>query len=425
MTTQNAIAGAPPQTVNVNSLRPGTRLQQHLFDETGVLLLAANTEITPRFLELLKGRGVRTVQLRQADPEKPAPRKTDTVKRSSPTIPRSTGRIKSTDTKKTTSDAPSPSVEDTPSVTTTESDPIIDSRADRHIKFVARAEEGLDAFQQATRTLNEVCDKLLRGLTISSDVVHQTVAPFTNMLFDDSDLLPFIMSMQKDNDEYLFEHSMNVALISMSIASQLDFSHKEITEIGMCGFLQDIGMLRVPSEIRLAPRALTEDEMYEIRCHPGHTVSILAGMTDAPESARLVSYQVHERYDGSGYPAQRSGMYLHPFSKIVAVADTYSAMVRPRPHRDAFTPYEAARKVLLEVKDERFESRIVRAFLDTVSIFPIGSKVVLNNGTVARVIRSNAVQHTKPIVEELSPDGKPIGNLIDLSTESVQIVDIV
>ncbi len=408
------------QTVNVASLRPGTRLQQHLFDESGVLLLAANTEITPRFLELLRGRGVRTVQLRQAEPPRSRGKRTYNFQ-SSLAAKKSTSS-KSTVAPQETKDQPASVA--APSKRKAATDPL-DRAAEEHQQYVARAEEGVQAFQQATRVLNDVCDKLLRGVTLSSDTIHETLNPFTEMLLDDRDLLPFIMSMQKDHDEYLFEHSMNVALISMSMASQLNFDRKQLTEIGMCGFLQDIGMLRVPRDIRLAPRSLTNQEMYEIRCHPGHTVTILAGIRDAPEAARLVSYQVHERNDGSGYPGQRSGMYLHPFSKIVSIADAYSAMVRPRPHRDALTPYEAARETLMEVKNDRFDGKLVRAFLDSVSMFPIGSKVLLSDGVIARVVRSNPGKHTEPVVEELHADGTPTSRVVDLSRLSdVSIADV-
>ncbi len=390
--------------------------------------MAADTEITPRFLELLKRRGVRTVQLREAQEETPRSGRTYNFqkslsgKKSSDDKERAATPEQSSDA---TPEATLDAILDSAPIVSTSAEPRVDQKTEEHNKFIARAEEGVQAFEQATHTLDEISSKLLRGVTLSSDTIHQTVEPFTEMLLDDADLLPLIMSMQKDQDEYLFEHSMNVALISMSIASRLSFDRKKITEIGMCGFLQDIGMLRVPREIRLAPRALTDSEMYEIRCHPGHTAAILSGMRDVPEAARLVSYQVHERNNGTGYPAQRSGMYLHPFSKIVAIADTYSAMVRPRPHRGAFTPYEAARNTLIEVKNDRFDGDFVRAFLDSVSMFPIGSKVLLNESTIARVVRANKGIHTQPIVEELTPDGKPTAKLIDLSSsEKLNIVDV-
>jgi len=93
-------------------------------------------------------------------------------------------------------------------------------------------------------------------------------------------------------------------------------------------------------------------------------------------------------------------------------------MTRPRPYRPAQTPYEATRAILIDGSVQKFDQTLVRAFLDAVSLFPIGSVVELNTGTRARVIRANADHHTRPIVERLDDRGQPLGQIIDLSSES-------
>ena len=92
-------------------------------------------------------------------------------------------------------------------------------------------------------------------------------------------------------------------------------------------------------------------------------------------------------------------------------------MTRPRPHRPSLRPYDAAKIILVESAQNKFDSTVVRAFLDTVSLFPIGSLVRLNDGTTAQVLRANPGMHTRPVVELLYSAGTLSGQVVDLTTE--------
>ena len=80
-------------------------------------------------------------------------------------------------------------------------------------------------------------------------------------------------------------------------------------------------------------------------------------------------------------------------------------------------PYEAARTILISGSAHRFDIQIVRAFLDVMSLFPVGSIVQLEDGRRARVIQANTNFHTKPVIELLDHDDKPANYMIDLSKE--------
>jgi HD-GYP domain-containing protein (c-di-GMP phosphodiesterase class II) len=203
----------------------------------------------------------------------------------------------------------------------------------------------------------------------------------------------------------------------MAIASQLGVHHSTITEIGLAGMLHDIGMLRVPASIRLASRELTDRELHEIHRHPLHTLDMLSGLRGIPQAVKFVAYQAHERINGEGYPRGRMGRQIHRYAEIVSIADVYSAMTNIRPYRAAMTPYMAAKTILTEGSVEKFDRQLVRAFLDTIALFPIGSRVELSNGSIARVLRANPSLHTRPVVEELTADGCSTGYIIDLSEE--------
>lgn len=278
----------------------------------------------------------------------------------------------------------------------------------------AEADRGLQKHKETSQAVSCLCDTLANGGRISSQDAQVAVARFVDKAAVDFDLLPLIVSLQDSTDEYLFDHCVSVAMMSAAISWQLGLDRGTVMEIALGGLLHDIGMLRVPREIRMADRPLTEDEWREIHLHPLHTLDMLAGLKGLPVGVKFIAYQVHERINGDGYPRGRRGQQVHRTAQIVSIADVYVAMTSERPHRSALSPYDAAKTILLSGQSECFDRALTRAFLDTVSLFPIGSRVGLSDGRSARVLRANPGRHTRPLVEEMTDDGHSTGYIIDL-----------
>ncbi len=113
----------------------------------------------------------------------------------------------------------------------------------------------------------------------------------------------------------------------------------------------------------------------------------------------MVAYQIHERCNGSGYPRGRAGGQITELSRVAAVADTFVALVSPRPYRPSMIPYYAMETMLKLSRRGLFDRRFVRALLETVSLFPLGSFVALSDDRVGRVIRSNGPAYDRPVIE--------------------------
>lgn len=385
----------------MDALCVGERLTQGVYDRSNALLLAADTIVTPRILRLLKRHHLKSVA----------------------------------QTRVTTPDREERNIEDSASplddllseeLCTATGTRCVTARERPRLSFKnlkGEAARGLEMHTEASGKVAQVCTELLAGQTIKIAEVRDIVSGFVELAALDFDLLPLIVSLQRSQDDYFFDHSVNVALLSISIAAQLGLRGEELSEIALCALLQDVGMLKVPADIRCANRPLTDDEIFEVKRHPYHTVDLLENLKGVPLAAKFVGYQVHERCDGSGYPRKRSGMHLHKYAKIVAIADSYCAMTRPRPHRTALCPYEAIKIMLVEANAEKYDRNLVRAFLDTISVFPIGSVVELSSGAKARVIRANPGLHTQPMIVEIGSDSQSTGRLIDLSaSDELKIV---
>jgi HD-GYP domain-containing protein (c-di-GMP phosphodiesterase class II) len=278
-------------------------------------------------------------------------------------------------------------------------------------------ERGLEKHASTSAVLADMCEGLDSKHAVSTARLRSLIDEFTGMLTIDCDLLTTIVAMQRSLGEYLFDHCVNTSLISMVIGAQLGLNREQLLELGLGTIFHDAGMLRVPEEIRLAPRGLTPPEWAEIRRHPTYTLEYSERIRGLSSAARYVGYQVHERIDGTGYPSQISALAIHPYARAVAVADTYTAMTRPRPHRAAIPSHEAVKQILVAGSRDQLDRESVRALLDSVSAFPIGSLVELNTGLVGRVIRANPGAHTRPVIVEVSSASEPSDVPIDLSKE--------
>ena len=289
-------------------------------------------------------------------------------------------------------------------------------------EFLGEAQTGLVQHSRASQGIAKLGAALHDNHAASADDLRKLVAAFMDRLKLDPDLLALIAGMQTQEDgkgetEYLFDHAVNVSLLSMSTASRLGWSCEDVTVIGLGSLFQDVGMLGLANDVRLAPRALTDREWLEIRRHPLVTLERIEHVRGLPGAARFIAYQAHERHDGTGYPRGRSGTNIHPFARIVGVVDTFVAMTHARPYRPALSGYDAIKTILRDTSQGRFDGRVVRALLDCVSAFPIGSMVELHKGVVGRVIRANPGFHTRPVVIEIEPDGEVTDWVIDLAKE--------
>jgi hypothetical protein len=116
--------------------------------------------------------------------------------------------------------------------------------------------------------------------------------------------------------------------------------------------------------------------------------------------------QVHEQFDGSGYPYGVKGRRIQVYARILNVVDTYLDLASTMPHRQAIVPHDALGFMLHQASRGMFDPQVMRAFLSIETLFPLGSMVELNSGEIAQVIRRPRNGFASPVL--LGPDGKRI-----------------
>ncbi|MFC4598274.1 HD-GYP domain-containing protein [Cohnella hongkongensis] len=211
------------------------------------------------------------------------------------------------------------------------------------------------------------------------------------------------------HDEYVYRHSIGVALLSRLIGKSRGIGEPQLTELTIAGFLHDIGKSRVPAAILNKPGRLTEEEFRIVKEHTVFGFEILRQSEGVPVRHAYVALQHHEREDGSGYPFGLRGDGIDVFSKIVAVADVFHAMMSKRVYKSPLPLCQ----VLKELADNVYgtlEPGITLSFLKRIMDMLIGNQIVLTDGREGRIVMVSASDPVRPVVEVN-------GQYIDLSKE--------
>ena len=139
---------------------------------------------------------------------------------------------------------------------------------------------------------------------------------------------------------YKVAHSRNTANLAKQICKQIGLNEKTTDLIYYAGLLKNIGKIALPEEIFATNGKLSVDELKKIQGHTNLGVHFLMNINFLSEVVPYITYQ-QERYDGSGTPEGLKGQSIPFGSRIIAVADAYSAMTSDRPYRKALPANEA------------------------------------------------------------------------------------
>ncbi len=169
-----------------------------------------------------------------------------------------------------------------------------------------------------------------------------------------------LLRVAAEHDGELRDHVDDVAVLAEVVARELQLSDAEVLEVRRAAALHDIGKVAIPDSILQAPRALTEDEWRYMRRHTLIGERIIAAAPELAGVARIVRSS-HERYDGGGYPDGLATDEIPLGARIVAVCDSYDAIVSDRAYRSGRT-HEEALAELSRCAGTQFDPEVVAAF---------------------------------------------------------------
>jgi len=202
----------------------------------------------------------------------------------------------------------------------------------------------------------------------------------------------------KSYDEYTYHHSLSVAVLSIAIGEKIGIKGRKLEALGKASIMHDIGKTAVPIEIINKPSKLTEGEFEIIKKHSLEGFNYLSNNSIGSQEMWQEVLLHHEKVDGTGYPLGIKGDKIPLVSRIISIADVYDALTSNRPYRQPMQPAEALEYIMANT-GTHFDYDLVKLFIDSLELYPVGSIVELSNNKAA-VVKSNEYA-MRPVVQML------------------------
>lgn len=201
------------------------------------------------------------------------------------------------------------------------------------------------------------------------------------------------------NQNFHASHPVNVCLLAMVIGSAMGLAPEELLDLGMAALLHDVGKTGIPMELLDKVGALSATEVDLLRAHPLMGKRILDKLSWASPLWSRVVHEHHERVDGTGYPQALQAHQIHDFSKIVAVAEVYDALISDTGYRPRYSPELAFRTVKEQGEQQGFCPSVLRAFGRYVQPYPLHTWVQLDSTEIGQVVEVRRHNPYRPILK--------------------------
>jgi HD-GYP domain-containing protein (c-di-GMP phosphodiesterase class II) len=280
-----------------------------------------------------------------------------------------------------------------------------------------KEEKSRKIYRSAVDKVDAIFQDVTDGTYLNHEPIDSVVKDMLDVLRQSKNEMIQLILLGEWIERRLSVSAINCMIVSAVIGSTMRLASHRLLQLATGGLLHDIGMLKVERDILEKQGRLSPDELNRMRAHPVMGYQIISKEMKYPEEIALVALQHHEHWDGRGYPRSLKGEDITLFARIVAVADSYEAMVSERPYRNSIIGYNAMKTVLSD-NGKHFDPQVLKAFLESMGIFPIGSVVQLNNSSIGRVSENHTDAPLRPKIELLIDEH---GNQIE-GSESVDLL---
>ena len=357
---------------SIDSVETGMRIGKPIYSEEGRLLGGRGLILTDHFIGKLKERGISSILIFDKDTDDIVPRDN---------IPEVVRGATIRDLKVLFED-----LQDTISREVKDDSMVAVNEAVSSTQFSSTFGTH-PAFQKLQNDVNNIVDELISGdVTLGLNSI-------------------------KTYDNYTFQHSIDVAIVSIMIGRKIGLPTKRLHELGVGCLLHDIGKVFIPEDIVNKPGKLTPEEFDAIKMHSSIGYELAKGVASIGILPPHVAFQHHEKQDGSGYPRGLTGnnrlmiskepRTIHLYGSIAAVADVYDALSSDRPYRKALTP-EKVIEIMRGMKETHLNRDVLRYFFAITPVFPVGTIIRVLNGQylnhIGIVSGLNDGNHERPII---------------------------
>lgn len=276
-------------------------------------------------------------------------------------------------------------------------------------------------FDRSIAKMRNLISKLRNRPLNAIDDAKELINDMSEKLLSSDNLVLHLMGEAKD-DESIYYHSLNVAVLSMLMAKELGWDKADIELVGIGALFHDTGKLKIPPQLLRKKTPLTAPEVNFMKRHPVMGADLLKRAENFPFAAMPIVLNHHEYLDGSGYPRGLKENKLDKLCQLVAVVNLYDSLCHPDAQTKARTPYAALGHIYKNFKT-RLNQQVTGKMIRMLGIYPPGSIVELSSGQFAMVMSVNLDKILFPrilVYDAMVP--KEQAPIVDLEVEGLSIV---
>ncbi len=203
----------------------------------------------------------------------------------------------------------------------------------------------------------------------------------------------------------LLSRSVTLATMASTTAGNLGMTSADCLTVAIAGALHDVSLYEETLAMYLADRPTNEQRQEAMVRHPQRSADLLASCRDVSEQVRVVITQVHEQIDGTGFPRGIGGHLMSTHARLLNLLDAYLTLTDPN-RRQAYVPADALAYLAGQTARGAFDLDCMRALLKTLSVYSVGTRVMLEDRTPATILRSSRSDPLRPIVRLDGPEQK-------------------
>ncbi len=341
----------------VNTLETGHYFTKPVYLDAKFILLSPETPMTPELVERLKQWGYHTI-LSDGEPV------------------------------------------ETPMAASADGNETISLSVDQDVKESTLFREAEDFYRELVGFVERVFTNFVTRNEIPERQIGDMIKRAIDMVRSHRRYILRLSEMKIGEKNYIVAHSSKTAVVSVAIGMTLRQPPHKLIELGTAALLHEIGMIRLPPQLYMSQKQLSDKERQAISAHTVLGFKILRQMS-FPMSVCLAVLECRENVDGSGYPRKLTSEKISLFAKIIMVAGSFAAITSKRPYR-APTDGHSAILDMLQQRGKMYDETVLKALISNLSIYPIGTYVQLANGTKGMVVDTNAQNARAPLVRIIS-----------------------
>lgn len=253
----------------------------------------------------------------------------------------------------------------------------------------------LEIYNGAVEIVKNVMGEVRMGKIPRSEPVNEIISEITETVFSDQNAI-LGLTMIKNYDNYLYNHSVNVSIMSLALGRKMNLEKEVLHAIGVASLLHDIGKTGVAEDIIRKSGGLSSEEWEKVKQHPLLGSNITKRMDGMDELVSRLIYEHHVRFDHSGYP--QTAENLHPLSQVITICDAYDALTTLRVYQQPHNPVEAI-KVMSNFSGRHFNPDTLKVFVNMIGVYPVGTMVRLSTNEIGVVTKINSSLPESPVVK--------------------------